>query len=31
VPASDHKSLIALTLTFLGVMLIGRRRSRPGA
>jgi hypothetical protein len=31
VPASDHKSLIALTLTLLAVMLIGRRRSRPGA
>jgi hypothetical protein len=31
VPASDHKSLIALTLTFLAVMLVGRRRSRPGA
>jgi hypothetical protein len=31
VPASDHKSLIGLTLTLLAVMLLGRRRSRPGA
>jgi hypothetical protein len=31
VPASDHKSLIGLTLTLLAVMLFGSRRSRPGA
>lgn len=31
VPASDHKSLIGLTLTLLGVMLFGRRRSGRGA
>ena len=31
VPAGDHKSLIGLTLALLAVMLIGSRRSRPGA